>query len=134
MSSRAVSCRSDAGLSDYERALKQAQTAIRLTPYQTSYQVTLGMAQYRLGQYAKSIDTLGRAELLDSTSEERFGPEKLAFLAMAQYRDGRKDEALATLNRLRDRSQKALPQGDEAATACRLEAEQLIAHGPSPNP
>ena len=58
---------------------------------------TLGVAYYRVGKYKKAIDTLGRCDKLRTESI----PDDLAFLAMAQHQLGQKEQARATLERLR---------------------------------
>ena len=62
--SRAVAARPDAEPSAYGLALKRAEFACRLMPFEGSYHTTLGMAQYRLGMYQEALTTLtrGRAQ------------------------------------------------------------------------
>jgi WD40 repeat protein len=58
---------------------------------------TRGVALYRLGRFDEALRTL------DAVKKDGFGfdPPCLAFLAMAQQRQGQKEEAAATLARLR---------------------------------
>jgi WD40 repeat protein/serine/threonine protein kinase len=80
----------------YQIALRQAETACRLAPKETRYAVTLGMAQYRAGEYKEAFQTLSRLEKTKDASMET-----TAFLAMTLYRLGQKEDAKAALGRLR---------------------------------
>jgi WD40 repeat protein/serine/threonine protein kinase len=86
----------------YQRALRQAETACRLAPDNANYLNTLGVAHYRVGDYQKALDTLGRSDKLQKESIKESIPEDLAFLAMAQHQLGQKEQAQATLARLRE--------------------------------
>ncbi len=66
--SRDVVSRPGAEPSAYRRALRQAETAYRLTPYQVDYPTTLGMAQYRVGKFREAVETLTSADQLHSTA------------------------------------------------------------------
>jgi Flp pilus assembly protein TadD len=55
---------------------------------------TLGVAQYRVGQYQTALDTLLRADKMNQGI-----PEDVAFLAMAHHRLGHKEQAQAALKR-----------------------------------
>src|SRR5262249_37007894 len=48
----------------YGFALRQAETACRLAPAESSYHITLGLAQYRAGKYAEAAATLVRVDLV----------------------------------------------------------------------
>jgi WD40 repeat protein/serine/threonine protein kinase len=82
----------------YQRALHQAEAACRLAPDNAAYLNTLGVAHYRVGDYQKALDTLGRSDKLRKESI----PEHLALLVMAQHQLGQKEQAQATLARLRE--------------------------------
>jgi hypothetical protein len=86
--------------SAYERALALAEEACRLEPNSGFYLNTLGVAQYRLGQYAKAVETLKLSDQINSASRNSSIPEDLAFLAMAYRRLGDKDKALSTFRRM----------------------------------
>src|SRR5262249_39911128 len=91
----------DASKEAYARALGQAQeAAVRFDLGNGLFLNTLGVAQYRVGRYADALATLTESEMLNATKEGWF-PADLAFLAMTQHQLGKKDEAKATLNRLR---------------------------------
>jgi WD40 repeat protein len=81
----------------YAQALRQAEEAVRLAPGDGQILNTMGVAQYRMGQYAKAVETLTQSDKLNHSS-----PADLAFLAMAQQHLGKWDEAQATLGRLRE--------------------------------
>jgi Flp pilus assembly protein TadD len=80
----------------YRFALRQAETACRLAPHEANYRTTLGVAQYRTGRFHDALATLSGAE-----PSKRDLPAELAFLAMAQYRWDQKEQARATLGRVR---------------------------------
>jgi tetratricopeptide (TPR) repeat protein len=90
----------NAGKDAYVLALRQAEAAVRLVPKDSSFLFALGVAQYRVGRYADALATLTKSEKLNATKEGS-NPLDLAFLAMTQHQLGKKDEAKATLDRLR---------------------------------
>jgi hypothetical protein len=130
--SREVVRRPGAAKSAYERALRQAEAACRLAPYQGLYQTTLGMAQYRLGKLGDAWDTLIRADRLNATAETGSVPANLAFLAMTQFRLGVKDQACGSLDRLRKALRRPAWAHDKEARALLGEAERLIQGKPAP--
>jgi tetratricopeptide (TPR) repeat protein len=77
----------------YHLALRQAQTACQRAPENGRYQLALGVAQYRTGQYPEALTTLKKCD--------HGTPEVLAFLAMAQDRSGQHQDARTTLALLR---------------------------------
>jgi serine/threonine protein kinase len=82
----------------YRIALRWAE---RSTEFYPSYGVvvnTLGVAQYRVGQYEKALATLDRSKRLNGDRE----PADLAFLAMTRQRLGQGEVARATLEQLRE--------------------------------
>jgi Flp pilus assembly protein TadD len=91
-----------ASVEAYCHALEQAEEACRLEPKNSAYVSTLGMAQYRLGQYQAAVATLVSSEKLSATPVVGSNPTSLAFLAMAQYQLGQKEQAQATLTQLRE--------------------------------
>ena len=68
-----------------------------MRPDNLNYLNTLGVAYYRVGEYQDAIDKLERCDKLRTESI----PDDLAFLAMAQHQLGQKEQARATLERLR---------------------------------
>jgi hypothetical protein len=81
----------------YRRAVLLAEEACRLVPDHGSYLNTLGVAQYRAGDFAAARDTLLRAEPLNTRRYHKPIPHDLAFLAMARHRLGETDQARADL-------------------------------------
>jgi tetratricopeptide (TPR) repeat protein len=94
------------------------------------YLNTLGVAQYRLGQYDQAIATLTRSDKLNS---KQFGgqshPADVAFLAMAHHRLGHSDEARKLLERLRQLLQQDRWKNDAESQAFLREVESLIQSG-----
>src|SRR5262249_39833044 len=97
------------------------------------YLNTLGVAQYRVGQYPEALETLTRADRLNGAHSKTPQPPDLAFLALTQHQLGQEEQAQATLARLREALQ--LPRWAKAAEAHALlrEAEALLA-GPATIP
>jgi hypothetical protein len=133
----------------YRFALRQAETACRLLPGQSLNLTTLGMAQYRAGQYREAVATLAQADLLHWASSASLAiqagqfpqalftlkqaqalrqavPANLAFLAMAHHQLSEKDKAQATLARLHEvmKNPGFVREGDQHAYW--REAEALI--------
>jgi tetratricopeptide (TPR) repeat protein len=109
----------------------QAEEACRLEPQNGNYINTLGVAQYRLGQYQAAVETLARSEKLDTTLKDGPHPADLAFLAMAQYQLGHKEQAQATLARLREALTKPRWAKDAESAAFLGEATTLIEAKPA---
>ncbi len=104
-------------------ALHLAEAACRAQPNNGTYLNTLGVAQYRCGNYEDALKTLTRSDELNSESRLSI-PEDLAFLAMAHHQLGNADQAKTFLTRLRDRMKQSEPSED--AKAFLKEAEELI--------
>jgi WD40 repeat protein/tRNA A-37 threonylcarbamoyl transferase component Bud32 len=84
----------------YALALQKAEAAVRADPDDVLSLNTLGIAQYRMGNFAKALQTLLHSEKLDR--HEHCILPNLAFLAMTQQRLGKENEANGTLARLRE--------------------------------
>jgi WD40 repeat protein/tRNA A-37 threonylcarbamoyl transferase component Bud32 len=104
------------------RAVLLADELCREAPSNRLYLGLLGAAQYRAGSYAEAVEALTRAAALDAAGAVGLGgpnifgaalplllsvkastiPRDLAFLAMAEYRLGRQNQARATLAWLRE--------------------------------
>jgi hypothetical protein len=106
----------------YRFALRQAETACRLAPEKDRYRTTLGVAQYRVGQYQDALNSLKGVEQRDNAK-----PVVLALLAMAQHRLGLKDQARATLEHLRQTMQEPESATDAEMRGFVHEAEALLA-------
>jgi WD40 repeat protein/Flp pilus assembly protein TadD len=81
---------------DPARALNLAWQAVELTPDQASSLKTLGVAQYRMGQYAAAVATLEKSIADGKGESDAFD---LFFLAMARYRLGQIARARADFDR-----------------------------------
>jgi WD40 repeat protein len=101
--SRNVASRPGAEPAAYRLALRQAEVACRLIPHNSFFLTTLGMAQYRVGQYREAVSTLTQANPIESQLlPSDPSPENLAFLALSHHRLGQTDQARATLRRLQE--------------------------------
>ena len=122
--SESVLSRSWAQPGAYPLALRQAKAACRQKPSNGLVLTTLGVAQYRNGQYAAALKTLSQSEKLNTARYGLCPPADLAFLAMAHFRLGQKAEASASLVRLRDLLKKLpfYPEGEELLK----EAESMV--------
>jgi WD40 repeat protein len=109
-------------------ALAQMKSACQRAPDNATYRIALGIAQYRLGKFEKEryADALATLHNCDEAH-----PTTLAFLAMTQQLLGQKDEAQATLARLRELMKDARWSGDQQAQAFLREAEELIEGKPA---
>jgi WD40 repeat protein/tRNA A-37 threonylcarbamoyl transferase component Bud32 len=115
---------------DFRRGLRMAEEAGRLEPESSgnypAFLNTLGVAQYRTGQYREALATLKRSNQLQGNRE----PADLAFLAMTRHRLGQAEAARATLERLRE-VMKDLKAADNAENQGFLrEAEREILSSP----
>jgi hypothetical protein len=81
---------------DAARALKLAQQAVKLAPYQAFYLNTFGVAQYRAGQFTEAIATLEKCLAAGKGETDAFD---LFFLAMARYNLGQIAQARADFDR-----------------------------------
>src|SRR5262249_14997768 len=118
--------RSGAEPAAYRRAQQQAEISCRLLPFEGSHQTTLGMAQYRLGQYQEALATLTHADELNQALHGRSVPADLALLAMTRYRLGENDRARETWARLREAVAKETRATKEEAESLLKEAEALL--------
>jgi predicted Zn-dependent protease len=102
----------------YALALRQAQAAPSKMPI---HLLALGVAYYRMGDYARAIQSLKQSEKIYYDQ-----PANIAFLAMTQHQLGKGHEAKATLAQLRE-LMKAPPLANNAeAQGFLREAEELI--------
>jgi WD40 repeat protein len=86
---------------EYRRALRQAGVAVAMEPDNGAHLNTLGVAQYRSGKYAEALETLTRAEQLNTQAGDVF-PSDDIFRAMAHYQLGHPEEARTLLTRARE--------------------------------
>ena len=72
-----------------DHALRQAEAASRLIPDRSLFLSTLGLAQYRAGNYRAAQVTLEQADRLNNAGDRGSSlPRDLAFLALARHRLG----------------------------------------------
>src|SRR5262249_28311051 len=99
----------------YRLAARQARAACRLEPEEGRHRTALGMALYRLGQFAEAAETLRRADQAD--------PATAAFLAMSLRRGGEPGGERAALGLLRELMQQHRWASDAEAVAFLREVE-----------
>jgi tetratricopeptide (TPR) repeat protein len=110
----------------YRQALRWAEAACRLQPGNGNFLNTLGVAQYRVGQYRDALTTLTQAEPLNAKRYKGSFPGDPAFLAMAHFQLGQKDQAITALSRLRERMKEPRWAHDAESQAFPREAEALL--------
>jgi WD40 repeat protein/serine/threonine protein kinase len=115
----------DASKDEYALALHRAEAANRLAPGTGRILTTLGVAQYRTGQYAQAMATLGESAKLNAEQDVP-RPADLAFLAMAEYQLGKKPDARESLRRLRELMAQPLWAANAEAKSFLREADELI--------
>jgi hypothetical protein len=114
----------------YALALRWAEAAVHAAPGDGSILNTLGVAQYRVGQYKEALSTLTKSEKRNTTPDGPLPPD-LAFQAMAQHQLGKKAEAKATLSRLREAMKQPGWANDAEAQGFLREADELIEGKPA---
>jgi len=117
----------DADTKAYRLALEKAELANRLEPNDPSTLGTLGVAQYRVGLYENSLETLRNAEKLRTNSGREDDPTTVAFIAMAYHRLGRAEDAKITMDRLRGLFEQGQYDNDLQARESLIEVEKLFA-------
>ncbi len=110
----------DARLRDGQRAVELAERAVKLSPTGT-YRNTLGVAQYRLGNYKAAIESLGKSMRLGSGGNAF----DWFFLAMAQWQLGHKDEARNWYDKAVEWTEKHEPKNEELRRF-QMEAAELL--------
>ncbi len=108
---------------DPVRAVELAKRAVQLAPEKASIWNTLGVAQYRAGDWDAAIDALEKSLELQSDNGFDF-----FFLAMAHWQLGEKDEVRQWYEKAVEWMEKNKPE-DEELRRFRAEAEELM--GPS---
>ncbi len=117
------------GSHDFQLALRLAKKAVDERPYSGTYWNTLGIAQYRTGDWKAAIDALQKAMQLRAggVASGQF------FLAMAHFQKGRKDQARNWYDRAVNAMEKYHSQDDERRRF-RAEAEALLGLAEHPTP
>jgi WD40 repeat protein/serine/threonine protein kinase len=116
------------GAAAYQRALRQAEAACRLAPNDANYLNTLGVAYYRVGQYAEAVATLEKS--LPGDASNGVDACDLYFLSMCHARLGNAAKARECFERAKDSQQRnaaRLPGQAEDWNQFRNEAEALLA-------
>jgi WD40 repeat protein len=108
------------------RGLRLAEAACQLEPNNGAFLSTLGVGQYRTGQYENAQATLKRSNELQGNRH----PSVLAFLAMAQHRLDRVAAARATLQQLREVMKDPAIAADTENQGFLREAEMVILNAP----
>ena len=96
------------------------------------YLNTLGVVQYRVGDYQAALTTLTRSKQLNSKVFDGSSPPDLVFLAMANQQLGNNDQAREQLQQARQLSQDPRWSDDTDLQGFLLEAEALIDPGAPP--
>ncbi len=116
----------DQSIEQYRLALRRTETAHNIAPEVGSYLNTLGVAQYRVGQYEAALKSLTRSDELNTKQVGQSHPADVAFLAMVQHKLGHKDQARALLDRLREIMKSPQFSKDPESQAFLREAESLL--------
>jgi WD40 repeat protein/tetratricopeptide (TPR) repeat protein len=120
------------GLRDPERALELARKAVAQAPGQAIYLNTLGVAQYRAGEYSEAIATLEKSLAAGKGETDAFD---LFFLAMARFKLGQIARARADFDHAkkwrRDHPNLTQPGWSGELDAFQAEARALLG-GPPP--
>ena len=109
----------DASLRDAARGIELAERAIEIDPHDGTFQTTLGIAHYRAGHWAASVDSLTR--VIGQSRDVAAG----FFLAMAHQQLGNTKESCVWLQKAVDWMEEEDPD-DQELLRCRTEAESLI--------
>jgi dipeptidyl aminopeptidase/acylaminoacyl peptidase len=115
----------------YRLALRRVEAARRLVAAEnpSAYLSTLGMAQYRVGNYQAALDTLAEYERILKGAN----PTTLSYSAMAYHQLGRTDQARAALDKLREMIKASGWEQNESVQSLLREAEALIGKPASDN-
>jgi tetratricopeptide (TPR) repeat protein len=109
-------------LNEASLAVQLAQRAVQAATRDPGYWETLGIAQYRAGQWKDAAESLEKAISLDSRRRGSAG----FFQAMACWQSGRKDEARGWYDRTSRWVDQNKPSADAKTVRLRAEAAQLL--------
>jgi hypothetical protein len=107
---------------DYRLALRQVEAAVRLEPENVGFLNTLGVAQYRHGDYRTALETLSRS----NEGNKRWRYEDLAFLAMTHARLNQPEPARKFLEELRQVMKRPDVRKNPEARQFLREAEEVV--------
>jgi tetratricopeptide (TPR) repeat protein len=119
--------------SAYQHALRQVEAACHLQPNNQHVLNTRGVAYYRVGKYQEALQelTLSNQYFKPLSAHDVSFAHGLAFLAMTQHRLGQKEQAQATLDRLREVMHQPRSANDAQAQGFLREAEELLRTNPA---
>ena len=112
---------------DYVRAVRLSQAARHLEPDNWKFLATLGLAQYRAGDYEGAIETTRRSETLRREQLGSAAPRHFAILSMALHKLDRTAESWKAMIRLRDLMKSEAWGRDQIAQGLFQEAKQVMA-------
>jgi serine/threonine protein kinase/Flp pilus assembly protein TadD len=118
----------EAKLRDPARAVRLARKAVEMSPQDGNFWNTLGVAQYRAGNWQAAIDSLTKAEALHQGGD----PVDFFFLAMAHRQLGHQEQSRKRYDQAvqwQENKCKALekdPQRGEELRRFRSEAEEVL--------
>jgi WD40 repeat protein len=112
----------DLKMRNSNRALELARKAVELAPNEGNYWNTLGVAQYRSGDWKTAIASLTKSNELLKGNELSFNA---FFLAMANWQLGNKDKSRKWFHQAVEWMDKNKPK-DEELIRFRAEAEELL--------
>ncbi len=124
--------KSDSTRTEYEKALRQIQAVVESKPDEGFYLNTLGVAQYRVGDYHSALTTLTRSEQMNNTASAGSLAFDLVFLAMTNQQLGNTDRASEQLQQVRQLSQEPRWSSNTELRGFLQEAEALIESDPPP--
>jgi tetratricopeptide (TPR) repeat protein len=120
-------------MSGHRKALRYSEEACQLEPENGDLLNTLGVANYRVGNYEKALDVLSRSDKINALRDKGSLPTDLAFLAMAHQQLGHAKEAEVKLQLLRERMKDPRWAQDTQAQGSLREAEELLAKPKPPS-
>jgi len=112
--------------SRYRTAVRQARAAHRLRPGRARFMSLLGMALYRVGDYAEAATKLDQAWSANVYDHDYPSSWDLYFQAMVSARSGHTDDARAYLAQAQDVSASGLDRDDPATVTFAAEARRML--------
>ncbi len=113
-------------LEKYRIALRASELACKIRPNDYNLLNTLGVAQYRMGDYRSALRTLQQCDAMHFERNGESHPVDIAVLAMAQWRMGLIESACRNLSLAQQLMQKELNSKNEENQSLFHEAETLV--------